>query len=400
VFVRDDEEKIVAYEGDARDITERLEAERKLAESESTFRLLTEHARDMVYRCRVQPVQQVEYLSPSALQVTGYPPEAFYRDADFVFKAIHPHDRAIAERMRAHPELYGRPTVLRWCHPDGKVVWAEHLTRPIYAPDGSLEAIEGVGRDVTESLAIQDRLRTSEDQLRRLAGRLQAQREEDRATVARELHDDVGQTFTSMKLELAQTAEALVKHAIPLPIIDQLQALMGIVDVGAERVRRLASDLRPAALDHLGLGAALEFEAAAIRRRTGLRIRLHGADAASGLDGEQDTAVFRIVQEALTNTIRHANASAVIIRLFRRPGAFIVRVIDNGRGIRPDQIADAEAFGLLGMRERAQLIGARLLVSGKSGRGTKVSLIVPIRPDPAEGSEPGEIRESGKRGKH
>lgn len=354
------------------------EAERKLSDVEALLKLLSENSRDMVYRVDLTPAPHTIYVSPAALAITGHPPEAFYRDPDFALKAVHPDDRTLVERIRARPEAHDVPIVIRWLHPDGRVVWAEHVNRAVYGPDRTVVAIEGIGRDITESLAIQDRLRASENQLRKLAGRLQAQREEDRATVSRELHDDVGQTFTSLKLELAQTAQSLINHAIPLPVIDQLQALMGIVDVGAERVRRLASSLRPAALDHLGLGAALEFEAAMIRRQTGLRIRIRGADMLSGLDAEKDTAVFRIVQEALTNTIRHANASAVGIRLFRRPGDFIVRVIDNGRGIKPQQLSDPSAFGLLGMRERAQLIGGRLLVVGKSGRGTKVSLIVPV----------------------
>jgi PAS domain S-box-containing protein len=379
VFIRDEGGRILAFEGDARDVTAAREAERRLAASEMLFRLLAENARDLVYRYVLAPALCAEYVSPAALRVTGYPPEAFYRDPQFPFKAIHPHDRSIAERMRDDPSAYDRPIVLRWYRPDGTLVWVEHHNRPVRAPDGTVIAIEGIARDITDSLAIQDRLRASQEQLRRLAGRLQAQREEDRAFIARELHDDVGQTFTSLKLELSQSARTLVRHAVPLPVIDQLQALMGIVDVGAERVRRLASELRPAALDHLGLGAALEFEAVAIRRRTGLRIRISGGDVPSGLDIEQDTAIFRIVQEALTNTIRHANASAVAIRLFHRRGDFIVRVIDNGRGARDEQLADPNAFGILGMRERAQLIGGRLIFTGKSGRGTKVSLIVPTR---------------------
>jgi two-component system sensor histidine kinase UhpB len=332
----------------------------------------------MVYRYALRPSPRFEYVSPAALRITGCSPEDFYKDPDVPLASVHPDDRAAAERMRVDPRSDAAPVVLRWCHPGGRIVWAEHLNRPVFDRDGSVIAVEGIGRDITESLATRPRMQPSEDQLRRLAGRLQAQREADRVLVARELHDDVGQIFTSLKLELAQTAKALLEHAIPLPVIDQLQALMGIVDIGSERVRRLATQLRPAELDHLGLGAALEFEAAAIRRRTGLRVRISGAETSSGLQPDQETAVFRIVQEALTNTIRHASASAVVIRMFQRGHDFIVRVIDNGRGIRSDQATAVDAFGLLGMRERAQLIGARLAITGQSGRGTKVSLIIPV----------------------
>src|SRR5262249_17001008 len=275
------------------------------------FRSLADGAHEALYRFQIQPDRRTLYVNPAIAAITGHQPDDFYRDPYLNVTAVHPEDRHLAEqpyRIGAGPIVAG--VVLLWVTGGGRIVWAEPRWIPIVDERGNRVAFEGSARDITRS-------HDAEEQLRRLAGRLQAQREEDRATVARELHDDVGQTFTSLKLELAQTAQTLVKHAIPLPVIDQLQALMGIVDVGAERVRRLASDLRPAGLDHLGLGAALEFEAAEIRRRTGLRVRIHGGETPSGLDTGRDTAVFRIVQEALTNTIRHANASAVVIRLFR-----------------------------------------------------------------------------------
>ncbi len=207
-----------------------------------------------------------------------------------------------------------------------------------------------------------------------MARQIDRAREEERGVIARELHDEVGQIFTSLKLELARTTGVLLAERVSPASIDQIQALVGLVDVGAERVRRLATHLRPPVLDHLGLAAAIEFEAAALARQSGLRIRVKGAEVQTGLTGDQETAVFRIVQEALTNAIRHANASAVTVWLRRGARAFTLRVTDNGKGIVK---AGRAGFGLLSMRERARDIGGDLSLAGRPGRGTTVTLTIP-----------------------
>jgi signal transduction histidine kinase len=231
-------------------------------------------------------------------------------------------------------------------------------------------------RQVKDDLSLVE-LRSSQEQMRRLADRLQTAREE-RAELARELHDDLGQTLTALKLELGRTADALKGVRLDLPVMDRLQSLVGLVEIGVAMVKRIATKLRPPALDHLGLAEAIRWEAATFRSRSGLRCHVVATDDQTELTARQQTALFRIFQEALTNVVRHAQASAVRVRLIKGRGLFELRVSDNGRGITRAEIADAGAIGLLGMRERAAQVGAKLEISGAPGRGTVVTVSVPV----------------------
>jgi signal transduction histidine kinase len=221
-------------------------------------------------------------------------------------------------------------------------------------------------------------LRPSQEQMRRLAASLQAAREEERADLARELHDDLGQTLTALKLELGRTATALKDVRLDPPVMDRLQSLVGLVEIGVAMVKRIATKLRPPALDHLGLAEAIRWEAATFQSRSGLRCHVVAGKHRTALTAKQQTAVFRIFQEALTNVVRHAQASAVRVRLTETDSTFELHVSDNGRGITRAEIADAGSIGLLGMRERARQAGATLKIAGIPGKGTVVTVSAPL----------------------
>jgi signal transduction histidine kinase len=217
-------------------------------------------------------------------------------------------------------------------------------------------------------------------QFRGLAARVALAREQERAAVARQLHDELGQELTALKYELIHTAALLVEAGLPRHLIDRLQSLIGIVEVTTGAVRRIAHDLHPPALDHLGLAAAVEFEAAAVARRTGMRCRVYSPPHGSTLDHQRSVAAFRVFQEAMTNITRHANASTVRVRLSEVRGVFTMDIQDDGRGITKTQINDVSSIGLLGMREAVEPLGGRLSLSGRRGRGTRIVVRFPIRP--------------------
>jgi signal transduction histidine kinase len=221
----------------------------------------------------------------------------------------------------------------------------------------------------------------TEDQFHRLATALQSAREAERTALARELHDELGQTLTSLKLELTRMAKELIAIGMPLQMIDRLQSIVGNVELATETVRHIATELRPPALDHFGLVAAIEVETAALTRRTGLRCRIVTKHTHLPLTPDQQTAVFRIVQEALTNVVRHANASAVKISLAKVTRAVRVQIEDNGRGMTPDESASPTSIGLLGMRERAELVGGTLAIVARPGKGTTIRLTMPVTPE-------------------
>ena len=205
-------------------------------------------------------------------------------------------------------------------------------------------------------------------------------REEERARVARELHDELGQVLTSLKLEFMWLVDEL-KRSQPKPgiqLVNKLQALIGLIEVSIQSVRQISGDLRPAVLDHLGLREAVEWEATKFQARTGIRCRVGGQMTHEFADRTRALALFRILQEALTNVARHAHAGAVKISLTERGQTVSLMVKDNGRGITKAQRLSVDSIGLLGMSERARLLGGRLSITGAPGRGTTVNVQVPV----------------------
>jgi PAS domain S-box-containing protein len=380
VAIVDERGRLIAIEGVGRDVTERVETQRRLADSERRFRLLAENALDMIYRYRIWPTVGTEYISPAAAAITGYTADEMMADPTMGWRIIHPDDRELAHRMVNDARHFRAPIVLRYVRPDGRIVSVEHRNTPIFDEEGRVVALEGIGRDVTDSLAMQDRLRASEKQLRRLAARLQSARELERAHVARELHDELGQALTGLKMEAMRNLRDLTALQLTSEMVDRMQSMVGGIEVATETVRRVATALRPPALDHLGLGAAIELEGAALSRQTGIRCRVRGGPSTDGMTPEQMTAVFRIVQEALTNVVRHAHASAVRIVIRRTTAHVSVKIHDNGRGIAVTAIDDSSSIGLVGMRERADLIGATLHITAPPGKGTAVHITVPVTP--------------------
>lgn len=221
-------------------------------------------------------------------------------------------------------------------------------------------------------------LRESHQRLRALSIYLQTVREEERTKIAREVHDELGQALTSCKLDLAWIANKLPRELRPLQ--DKTRALTAHIDSTIQTVRRISTELRPGVLDHLGLVAALEWQANDFQNRTGIRCDVrNNLSPETALEQQLSTTLFRIFQETLTNIIRHAGATRVEVDLRVLDGRITLEVKDNGRGITKAEISNTKSMGLLGMRERASLMGGTFRVRRvpRSG-GTKVSVTVPL----------------------
>ncbi len=217
--------------------------------------------------------------------------------------------------------------------------------------------------------------------LRRLAARSEQTREDERKRIAREIHDELGQALTGLKLELVWLQNQMLKEPstpADLEFIEKTRTMAGQVDGLVKMVRELCTDLRPAILDDLGLVAAIEWQTREFQRRTGIRatLALHAKELK--LTPERSTAIFRTYQETLTNIVRHANASNVDVAFTANHREVTLEVKDNGKGIEEDQINRATSLGLLGMRERTMLLNGTLHIKGEPGRGTTVTVSVPI----------------------
>src|SRR3954468_6654818 len=225
----------------------------------------------------------------------------------------------------------------------------------------------------------EERLRESRRRLRELSAHSERVREEERRALARTLHDELGQLFSSIRLELAAAIAEFRECAAPemRPVVDRLQAAAGLTDIGVGSLRQLTTSLRPPILDHLGLVPAIRWEASLFAKRTGIRCHVRARPASLALDDVRVTALYRILGAALDNIAKHAGAGTVWIHLGRRGGVTLMEIRDNGRGITDAQVNNARTMGLLGMRERALALGGEVRISRGRRSGTRVLVIVP-----------------------
>ncbi|MCZ6765660.1 MAG: sensor histidine kinase, partial [bacterium] len=240
------------------------------------------------------------------------------------------------------------------------------------------------------------KLQQSEKQMRALAIRLQSVREEESASIAREIHDELGQELTVLKMDLRWIQRRIAKHDTmeeSKVILDRLKAMSSEVDSTIESVRKIATKLRPVILDDLGLARAIEWQAQEFKSRTGISVDLSIDRTRIDLGAEPSTAVFRILQEILTNVARHAGADRVTIAVVDTKDRLVMDVHDNGRGITNDEINSPRALGILGMQERAQFCGGELTVRRGRRGGTRVRVSVPLNRQ-SEGSTV--VRSEGK----
>jgi signal transduction histidine kinase len=232
-----------------------------------------------------------------------------------------------------------------------------------------------LSNEIKDRLLAEEQLRESQVQLRALAARLVSVREEERTRIAREIHDELGQVLTGLKLDVTWLAKRLTKKQNEL--LEKTEGMRQLIDATVQQVRRISTGLRPEILDEMGLVAAIGWQAGEFQRRVGIRCRLRLPEDQISLDKERSTAVFRIFQEVLTNVARHARATSVHVDLAISEDNLTLQVADDGIGISADQVRSHDSLGLLGMRERAQLLGGDVSIHGAPSRGTTVSVSLP-----------------------
>jgi len=227
-----------------------------------------------------------------------------------------------------------------------------------------------------QSLGTVSELKESSGQLRALAADQELAREEERTRIARELHDQLGQALTVMKLDLAWLTERLAQK--DPSIQPKAKAVMAQMDTMIKTVRRIATELRPGMLEDLGLAASIEWQARDFQKRTGIKCKVSVLSEEFPPARAESLALFRIFQESLTNITRHAKAKQVDVKLAVTSDALTLEVHDDGRGIQAHEIADRRSLGLLGMQERAKRLGGTFTIRGKAGKGTTLAVSIPI----------------------
>ncbi|MET0645068.1 MAG: MEDS domain-containing protein [Pyrinomonadaceae bacterium] len=363
-----------------KEIARRERVEAALRASERRFRSLIENSAD-AFVLFTPDGRRLYYASPSMPRVLGYSPEELASHS--AYDILHPQDvKVFTEAVAA---ILGRPGAsadvqLRVRHKDGAWHWFEG-TYMNMIDDPNVGAIVCNFRDITERKRAEDDLRATSEQLRALSARLSSAREEEGARIAREIHDELGAALSSLRWDLEEVGEVLSEPADAARVADlrrKVAGMMSLTDTTVNTVRRIASELRPVALDDLGLAEAVEWQAGQFQARTGIVVSCDCHLENVELSREQATAVFRIFQEALTNVLRHARATRVEVALKSEAGGLVLTVSDDGRGITAEELSGSRTLGLLGMRERANLVGGELDIRGEEGRGTTVTVRIPI----------------------
>jgi PAS domain S-box-containing protein len=360
------------------EITERKRAEEELRRSEDRLRLSIDTIPAMVWTIRPDGV--VDFVNKRVLDYSGLSLEEQLEEPT---RAMHPEELPeVMERWRADL-VAGEPFEheMRLRRADGEYRLFLVRTVPLRDESGNIVKWFGANTEIEDRKQAEDALRRSFDELRALTARLQSAREEERTRVAREIHDELGQALTAIKIDLAALIRELPGGTGPQ--IQRSRSILKLLDEAIQSVRRIATELRPGILDDMGLVAAVEWAAEDFQARTGTKcdVSLPGVDMT--LNRERATALFRILQETLTNVARHANATRVDVRLSQANGDLILQVHDNGQGIGIEQLSTGRSLGILGMRERALLLGGELTVSGQPGKGTTVRVRIP-QPDRKE----------------
>ena len=403
----------VAFEN----VTDRRRADLALRESEEHFRLLVQSVQEYAI-FNLDPLGNVVTWNNGAERLKGYRAEEILGKH---FSAFYPPEDVASGKPRHILEeaaQSGQSEDEGWrIRQDGSRFWANVVVTRLRNDKGTLQGFAKVTRDMTERHAkeealakakellelraeqratvlarvneelrteiaervrAEEQLRASRDQLRALAARLQNVREEERSSIAREIHDQLGQACTAIKMDLALIGHKATKTQTRLRA--KVDSAIQLVDEMIVTLRKIASELRPRTLDDLGLNAALEGQAQEFETRTRIRCRVTLSQEPLVLDAECSTAIFRIFQESLTNVARHAHATRVDAQLEREGNHLLFQVRDNGRGFDPEEAKARKSLGLVGMQERALLLNGELKVEGVPGTGTTMTLRIPLPP--------------------
>ena len=357
----------------ARDITERKRAEEALLDREEFNSSLLSNSPQPI--SVINPDTSLRYVNPAMAELTGfssselagvkapYPwwtEETLQKTSEDLREGMHKGIRKVEELFQ---------------NKDGKRFWVEGTGTPV-KQKGQLEYYIVSWVDITESKQAEEELESSRQQLRDLARHMESAREGERTRIARELHDEMGQVLTALKMDLSQLNKALSQDQTPLR--EKTISMLELTDTAIKTVKRLATELRPGILDDLGLTAAIEWQAEEFQQRIGIKCEVSLYPEDINLDETLSTAIFRVLQETLTNVARHAQATRVKISLEEKAGKLVLQVIDNGRGITQKQISAPSSLGLVGMRERVLPWQGEVKTSGIRGEGTTVAVRIPL----------------------
>ena len=366
--------------GIAQDITERKHAEEELKMREA--QLIDAQRLAHLGSWEWDLATNTLTWSDELFRIWGVNPREFGGSYEAVFQLVHPGDResviACAEKaVRDHQPYTLEYRIIR---PDATRRIVQARGAVVVDEAGRAIRMFGTAQDITERKLAEDEIKATNDFLRALSAKLQSAREEEGARIARELHDELGSALTSLNWGLEEVDKRLAAGE-PVDVSAlrrKIETMATLVDGTIDTVRRISSELRPSVLDDLGLVEAIEWQAQQFQAQTGIIYQSDCSLEDIDLNREQSTAVFRIFQEALTNILRHAEATRFASTLKLEANNLVLIISDNGKGITASEVSRPQSLGLLGMRERAHLVGGEISITGAEGQGTMITVRVPM----------------------
>jgi PAS domain S-box-containing protein len=364
-------------------IGERNHAEALLHAKEQEFRAIVENAPDQIIRYDRE--FRRSYVNPAVVKAYGLPAEALtgkpigsvVQDAGLEVK-----DDEVAQVRQRIASVFdtgkSHEYEMTWPMPAERKYYSVRLF-PELDLNGSVVNVLAISRDITKRRQAEEKLKATSDQLRALSASVQSAREEEATRIAREIHDELGSALTSLKLDLEsirREESPATSDADPSRLREQIKSMMQLVDQTVDTVRRISSELRPSVLDDIGLVAAMRWQARQFEAQAGIVCQCDFGLEEVDLDQQQSTAIFRVFQEALTNVLRHAEATRIDITLEKEDDDLVLTISDNGRGITAAEKSEPLSLGLLGMRERVNLIGGTIDIAGVEGKGTEIMVRV------------------------
>ena len=363
----------------------RRDVESKLKDAEEKYFRLSENAPDMIFSQNIR-TKKFNYVNNSAIKMTGYSPEEYYNSPGLLESIVDPEwidQYEFSMKMILNSQT-AIPFEFLITHKNGNKIWLNQ--RCIVVKNSATEdySIEAILTDVTERKNYEDRLEDTTKKLRALSSYQQKVREDERLYISREIHDQLGQDLTVLKMDLSMLSKNTIKlfknksdekyKSIP----DELKKMSLYIDVIINKVRKISTELRPDILDKLGLIDAIGWHADEFEKRSNIKCIANLGDEEINLNPEKAISIFRIFQETLTNAARHSGATQIIIDLSIQNGWMVLSVNDNGRGISDSEIENGTSLGILGMKERVLILGGIWNIKGVSGKGTTVVVKVPI----------------------
>ncbi len=306
---------------------------------------------------------------------------------DLFLRRLHPDDREIS-RMAVERAIRNQ-TLYRIDHraidPDTyEIRWIRSSGQATYSDDGTPVQFDGISYDITERKRVEQkilesetRLRDSNSRLKYLTNRMEEIREEERAAIARELHDELGQVLTGFRMDLSWLLKQLPSERHDL--IHKVQFMKSYIDPSIELIRRISTELRSGILDDLGLVATIEWQLQVFRNRTGVDCEFDSHINESELDPKLKTVFFRIIQESITNIVKYAEATSVRISLVQHDSNLNLIIQDNGKGIRQHDLKKKSSTGIRGMKERLFVYNGKLSIKGEPGKGTVLQVMIPSK---------------------